>query len=142
MPGSPAVDAGDDAVCPRTDQIGGKRKGPCDIGAIEFRGKKHQKRENFFAQPLELDSAVSRTDGSGSNIVEDLIRAVTAMKSPTLPRDESSRRLESLLDLVGSLLSGVSPDRPLNSHCQTALSRTSANPISDHEVGCAGAKRN
>ena len=37
LPTSPAVDAGDDAVCPRTDQIGEKRKGPCDIGAIGFR---------------------------------------------------------------------------------------------------------
>ena len=34
---SQAIDAGNDAVCPRTDQLGRRRIGPCDIGAIEFR---------------------------------------------------------------------------------------------------------
>ena len=37
---SQAVDAGNDAFCPRRDQIGQLRKGQCDIGAIEFRMKK------------------------------------------------------------------------------------------------------
>jgi len=31
------IDAGNDAVCPSRDQIGQRRIGPCDIGAIEFR---------------------------------------------------------------------------------------------------------
>jgi Right handed beta helix region len=43
LPTSQAIDAGNDAACPRTDQIGEPRVGPCDIGAIEFQGK-HQKR--------------------------------------------------------------------------------------------------
>jgi hypothetical protein len=43
LPGSPAIDAGNDAVCPRFDQLGEPRMGPCDIGAIEFQGK-HRKR--------------------------------------------------------------------------------------------------
>ena len=34
---SPAVDAGNDAVCTPKDQIGRPRRGPCDIGAIEYR---------------------------------------------------------------------------------------------------------
>jgi hypothetical protein len=34
---SQAKDAGNDALCPRTDQLGRRRIGPCDIGAIEFR---------------------------------------------------------------------------------------------------------
>jgi hypothetical protein len=38
LPGSPAIDAGDDAVCPRRDQLGQRRVGDCDIGAIEFQG--------------------------------------------------------------------------------------------------------
>jgi hypothetical protein len=33
---SQAIDAGNDAVCPRRDQLGERRIGPCDIGAIEF----------------------------------------------------------------------------------------------------------
>ena len=38
LPGSPAIDAGDDAVCPATDQRGVARPqgAACDIGAYEF----------------------------------------------------------------------------------------------------------
>jgi hypothetical protein len=43
LPSSQAIDAGNDAACPRTDQLGAPRVGPCDIGAIEFQ-RKHQKR--------------------------------------------------------------------------------------------------
>jgi hypothetical protein len=43
LPTSQAIDAGNEAACPRTDQLGAPRVGPCDIGAIEFQGK-HQKR--------------------------------------------------------------------------------------------------
>jgi hypothetical protein len=46
LPSSQAIDAGNDAACPKTDQLGAPRVGPCDIGAIEFQGKhqdKHRK---------------------------------------------------------------------------------------------------
>jgi hypothetical protein len=36
LPGSPAIDAGNAAACPPTDQLDTLRRGPCDIGAIEF----------------------------------------------------------------------------------------------------------
>jgi hypothetical protein len=36
LPTSQAIDAGNDAVCPRTDQLGQRRIGRCDIGAIRF----------------------------------------------------------------------------------------------------------
>ncbi len=36
LPTSRAIDAGDPAACPATDQLGQSRVGPCDIGAIEF----------------------------------------------------------------------------------------------------------
>ena len=36
LPTSQAIDTGNNAVCPRTDQIGQRRIGPCDIGAIRF----------------------------------------------------------------------------------------------------------
>jgi hypothetical protein len=42
LPTSPAIDAGSNAVCPRTDQQGRRRIGPCDIGAIEFRHRDHR----------------------------------------------------------------------------------------------------
>ena len=41
LPTSPAIDAGNNAVCPRRDQLGERRVGDCDIGAIEFQGKHH-----------------------------------------------------------------------------------------------------
>ena len=37
LPTSQAIDAGSDAVCPRRDQLGQRRIGSCDIGAIAFR---------------------------------------------------------------------------------------------------------
>ena len=48
LPTSQAMDAGSDAVCPRTDQLGKRRRGPCDIGAIEFRDKddRHHEEED------------------------------------------------------------------------------------------------
>jgi hypothetical protein len=42
LAGSPAIDAGNDAFCPPTDQLGQPRVGRCDIGAIEFQGKHHK----------------------------------------------------------------------------------------------------
>jgi hypothetical protein len=45
LPTSQAIDAGNDAVCPRTDQLGRRRLGPCDIGAIEFRDKDNRQHD-------------------------------------------------------------------------------------------------
>jgi hypothetical protein len=39
LPTSRAINTGNDAACPKTDQLGKKRVGLCDIGAIEFQGK-------------------------------------------------------------------------------------------------------
>jgi hypothetical protein len=36
LSGSPAIDAGNNEACPRTDQLGQTRAGNWDIGAIEF----------------------------------------------------------------------------------------------------------
>ena len=40
LPTSQAVNTGNDSVCPKRDQIGTPRRHGCDIGAIEFTGKK------------------------------------------------------------------------------------------------------
>jgi len=34
---SRAINHGDDSSCPKRDQLGNKRKKPCDLGAVEFR---------------------------------------------------------------------------------------------------------
>jgi hypothetical protein len=36
LAGSPAIDAGDNAVCPATDQRGVARDAACDIGSFEY----------------------------------------------------------------------------------------------------------
>ena len=36
LPGSPAINAGNNAVCPVTDQRGVARDAACDVGAYEF----------------------------------------------------------------------------------------------------------
>jgi len=36
LAGSPAIDAGDDAVCPATDQRGVARDAACDVGPFEY----------------------------------------------------------------------------------------------------------
>jgi hypothetical protein len=38
LPGSPAINAGNDEACPETDQLGQHRVEICDIGAVEFQG--------------------------------------------------------------------------------------------------------
>jgi hypothetical protein len=48
LPTSQAIDAGNKAGCPRRDQLGRLRLGPCDIGAIEFRHRDDR-------QPAEED---------------------------------------------------------------------------------------
>jgi hypothetical protein len=42
---SQAIDAGNNAVCFRTDQLGERRIGRCDIGAITFQGKDDRRHE-------------------------------------------------------------------------------------------------
>jgi hypothetical protein len=52
---SQAIDAGDKAECPRTDQLGRLRLGPCDIGAIEFRhrdNRPHDEKEEHHDKDL------------------------------------------------------------------------------------------
>jgi hypothetical protein len=51
-PTSPAIDAGDPATCPPTDQLGQARVGPCDIGAIEFQPETVLIHRAIFADSL------------------------------------------------------------------------------------------
>ena len=46
LPTSQAIDAGNDALCPRTDQLGRRRIGPCDMGAITFRDRDDRQHED------------------------------------------------------------------------------------------------
>jgi hypothetical protein len=51
LPTSQALDAGNDALCPRTDQLGRRRVGPCDIGAIEFRDRDDRQHDEEDDEP-------------------------------------------------------------------------------------------
>jgi len=61
LPTSQAIDAGNNAVCPRTDQLGQRRIGPCDIGAIRFLDKDdrrhHQEDDQHDADPAAATQA-------------------------------------------------------------------------------------
>jgi hypothetical protein len=60
---SQAIDAGNDAVCFRRDQLGRRRIGPCDIGAISFRNKDDGRHEEKDDHQHE-ENLVSRVQGS------------------------------------------------------------------------------
>ncbi len=56
LPTSPAIDVGNDAACPRQDQLGQPRvdirdvgSSRCDIGAIEFQHRDNQQRDEALA---------------------------------------------------------------------------------------------
>lgn len=55
LPTSQARDAGNDALCPRTDQLGQRRLGPCDIGAIAFRERDDHHQEEDDQEDKEHD---------------------------------------------------------------------------------------
>jgi hypothetical protein len=59
LPMSQAIDAGTDALCPRTDQLGRRRIGPCDIGAIEFRERDDRQPDEEDDQPDEDQAAAA-----------------------------------------------------------------------------------
>jgi hypothetical protein len=49
LPTSQAIDAGNNDVCPKRDQLGRRRVGPCDIGAIRFLDgvdRKHKEQDD------------------------------------------------------------------------------------------------
>jgi hypothetical protein len=60
---SQAIDAGNNAVCLRRDQLGRRRIGPCDIGAISFRDKDDGRHEEKDDHQHE-ENLVSRVRGS------------------------------------------------------------------------------
>jgi hypothetical protein len=60
---SQARDAGNKAECPRTDQLGRLRLGPCDIGAIEFRhrdNRQHDEKEEHHDKDLAAAAPASQ----------------------------------------------------------------------------------
>ena len=60
---SQAIDAGNNAVCPRRDQLGKRRVGPCDIGSIAFRNKDDRGHEEEDDHQRE-DDPVAAAEGS------------------------------------------------------------------------------
>jgi hypothetical protein len=56
LPTSQAIDAGNNAVCPKRDQLGKRRVGPCDIGSIAFRDKDDRRHEEEGDHQHEEDT--------------------------------------------------------------------------------------
>jgi hypothetical protein len=66
LPTSQAIDAGDDAACPRRDQLGQRRvniphvgTSRCDIGAIEFPGKDDRQHRDKDDRQHDQDLAAA-----------------------------------------------------------------------------------
>jgi hypothetical protein len=57
---SQAIGAGSDALCPRTDQLGQRRIGPCDIGAIAFRDQDNHQHDEEDDQDEGDPAAVAQ----------------------------------------------------------------------------------
>jgi hypothetical protein len=73
LPGSPAINAGDDAGAPATDQRGRTRNSPVDIGAYEFESSLAVTAgpESFLAVGAEFQGSGAFTDdGAGSWTVQ------------------------------------------------------------------------
>jgi hypothetical protein len=60
LPTSQAIDAGSDTVCPSKDQIGQRRIGPCDIGAIRFRDQDDRRHDEEDDQNEENPAAAAQ----------------------------------------------------------------------------------
>ncbi|HSB00776.1 MAG TPA: choice-of-anchor Q domain-containing protein, partial [Anaerolineales bacterium] len=77
LPGSPAIDAGDAASCPATDQRGISRPqgGGCDIGAFEYVAlTTPTSTPPYSYNPLYLSFANSQTIGGVSSADEDILK--------------------------------------------------------------------
>jgi hypothetical protein len=105
LPTSQAIDAGNDALCPRTDQIRRRRIGPCDIGAVAFYDRDDRRRETDDAPPTAQGAAaVALIDMSG--LVANLVQAVITLKSASAGYNDIFHHLKSVLDLAGVLAEG------------------------------------
>jgi len=67
LPASRAIEAGDDATCPPTDQLGQPRVGRCDIGAVEFQpaeGEVVAIRQAIFVDQLSVLAVVATSSAA------------------------------------------------------------------------------
>ena len=62
--GSPAINAGNAALCPTTDQRGFGRQGACDIGPFEFGGVAPAALRAAVAAPVRSMSSPRRPAGA------------------------------------------------------------------------------
>jgi hypothetical protein len=77
LPGSPAIDSGDDAVCPATDQRGVRRPQglACDIGSFELVPNLTLTRDSLGVVKLHYEFQASQTNyvEAGANLSSWLI---------------------------------------------------------------------
>jgi hypothetical protein len=96
---SPAIGAGNDDVCPRTDQLGRERTAPCDIGAVAF-------IEGEGAPTAHAVAATVHTEMSG--LIASLAQAVGTLKSATGATADIFNQIKLVIDRAGDLAARVS----------------------------------
>lgn len=76
--GSQAIDAGNDLLCPKRDQLRRRRVGPCDIGAVEFQRARGRHRET---SDDSSDSPSVWPPANASSLIFDLDLMAAALSS-------------------------------------------------------------
>lgn len=97
--GSQAIDAGNDVLCSRRDQIGNRRIRPCDIGAVEF-----QRGIRGRPSVTAADSAPGRADVS--KVLADLEHVASELQWMTADDEDGLKEIASLVDQVTRLARG------------------------------------
>jgi hypothetical protein len=94
---SPAIGAGNDDVCPLTDQLGFERTAPCDIGAVAFIGGEG-------APTAQAVAAVVHTEMAG--LIANLAQTVTTLKSTDTGNGELVTQIKPVIDRAADLARG------------------------------------
>jgi hypothetical protein len=97
LPTSPAIGAGNNDVCPPTDQLGRERTAPCDIGAVAF-------IEEEGAPTAQATAAVVHTEVAG--LIANLAKTVTTLKSTASGDADLVTQIKLVIDHAADLARG------------------------------------
>jgi hypothetical protein len=105
LPTSPAVGAGNNDLCPPTDQLGHERVGPCDIGAIAFSKEGDPPGKSVDDPPTEQDAAATaQTNIAG--LIANLAQTVASLRSTASGKGDLVARIKLAIDRAADLARG------------------------------------
>jgi len=114
LPTSRAIDAGNSGICPRADQVGHRRIGPCDIGASAFHDDgDHRHRETNDDSHLGDDShrgEDSADERESSAAITGLVQTLSSLKVANTNNDDVLGQIKAFIDLLDQLTGQVRSD--------------------------------